>query len=1148
MSARLKTTAPVGPATTAPAASARSSLTTVRTALLQRACACGQVPGSGGKCDDCDKKNKDKVLQRVSTGGPQPSAVPGVVNQALSSPGRPLDTPTRSFMESRFGHDFGGVRVHDDSLAADSARAVNAKAYTVGNDIVFDRGQYNPSTQSGKHLLAHEPAHTVQQGGVHRYANDLRVGGAMDSHLEREADSVAQAVVGGPTAAPAPIVPVSSRVGGPVLSRAENDPASSNKPSPQESSADEAVRVWEDIPVSDPLSKICTHQSKLKPGIVSPNIRAYKVKEPLPVPKEKGPVAKLWEQRAAAGALESIIDTSGTPKSILKQERPDTDSLRKIWLARVGWTKEDASSNWQSAGGDKSKTFEPRAGKNTCEMDHVIELQIGGNNTTENILPLDREENGTSGRELFRYLKAKAEEIRSFTNVDQIILHFDNVAQVAPTCNICCQIAQKADSMAATVAAAKAEAGTQEFEPYEIKAGVSTSLQLPLGTTGKRKSNPKVAISDSENVTNKAGSTLIPGMILETLHLKSKGSDEVDAYLDTTNEKTRLPITVNKAKGKERTVTFTVNDARELKLSKKSEHPKIAFTFPYLSEGTITELHYDPASGLSGAGKIKPSLPLLNKLDLGIAFNPSEFKITVGIDPKKITPPFPGLKILEPELAMVLDPFKVTGSFKYEFSKGKKKIVYGDVKIETEGTEVVATGIVKASIPGVDEEKSEGKVFYRGGQWSGAIHIESTDIKLPGVKRGAVDAGFNNKGVTGGGELDLEIPGGHAANVSLKYKDEQWEFRGKGVFKIPRLDDTTVYISYDGEKFYGEGDTGFKFQGLKGKFKVKFAAKAGAERARFWGDGSLEFEKGRVKGSLAVKLNEKGKFSGTGTVKLLIREGMTAIGTITIDEEEKVKISGLLTFPTYPIFPRIPKDAESIDIFKIKPYRIPVPFLSFGPFGLKAQIRAGVIASYGIGPGELRNGYIKADFNPLEEQSDFDLEVGGQIHIPGFFRLTAYVAGGLVLDVFIAEAGGEIILSASLSLNADVKADLKMRYSSKEGFSAKGDLEMNLLLKLLMCLSAHAWASAGVWRFKVTTGKTWHLAAFPFVLGSIGVKTTKPLSYSSTNGLELPEFGFSDKPSFDGESAVKGAFGNVSGDESEGKPDATSECPAIPDE
>src|SRR5205085_9063629 len=90
---------------------------------------------------------------------------PPVVNEALSSTGRPLDEPTREFMESRFGHDFSRVRVHTGERAAGSARALNALAYTVGDDVVFGPGRYAPRTDAGRHLLAHELAHTIQQGG-----------------------------------------------------------------------------------------------------------------------------------------------------------------------------------------------------------------------------------------------------------------------------------------------------------------------------------------------------------------------------------------------------------------------------------------------------------------------------------------------------------------------------------------------------------------------------------------------------------------------------------------------------------------------------------------------------------------------------------------------------------------------------------------------------------------------------------------------------------------------------------------------------------------------------------------------------------------------------------------------------------------------
>jgi hypothetical protein len=88
---------------------------------------------------------------------------PAVVRTALKAPGQFLDPPTRAFMESRFGDDFSGVRVHTDAGAAGWGRAVHANAYAVGNHVVFGAGRYSPSTPSGKTLLAHELAHVVQQ-------------------------------------------------------------------------------------------------------------------------------------------------------------------------------------------------------------------------------------------------------------------------------------------------------------------------------------------------------------------------------------------------------------------------------------------------------------------------------------------------------------------------------------------------------------------------------------------------------------------------------------------------------------------------------------------------------------------------------------------------------------------------------------------------------------------------------------------------------------------------------------------------------------------------------------------------------------------------------------------------------------------------
>jgi hypothetical protein len=82
-----------------------------------------------------------------------------------SSGGQPLDPETRHFFEPRFEQDLGSVRIHTGDAGAESARAVNARAYTLGSDIVFGSGEYAPHTESGRHLIAHELAHVAQKRG-----------------------------------------------------------------------------------------------------------------------------------------------------------------------------------------------------------------------------------------------------------------------------------------------------------------------------------------------------------------------------------------------------------------------------------------------------------------------------------------------------------------------------------------------------------------------------------------------------------------------------------------------------------------------------------------------------------------------------------------------------------------------------------------------------------------------------------------------------------------------------------------------------------------------------------------------------------------------------------------------------------------------
>jgi hypothetical protein len=148
-------------------------------------------------------------------------------------------------MEPRFNHDFGRVRVHAGPLAAESARAVGAQAFTVGQDVVFNEGKYAPSTTEGKRLLAHELSHVVQQSGASS-RGDLKIGAENDAS-EREADQAAEHIVN----RGANDSPLQSIAPSPVkLARDEKEPADAGPPADNESN--------ESTELTDEDAKNCT--------------------------------------------------------------------------------------------------------------------------------------------------------------------------------------------------------------------------------------------------------------------------------------------------------------------------------------------------------------------------------------------------------------------------------------------------------------------------------------------------------------------------------------------------------------------------------------------------------------------------------------------------------------------------------------------------------------------------------------------------------------------------------------------------------------------------------------------------------------------------------------------------------------------------
>jgi hypothetical protein len=273
-----------------------SRMTIIPPLQRQRACGVG-----------CEEHEAEKTLQREVTGRSSPDAALPAVHEALRSPGRQLDHETRIFMESRFRHDFGNVRIFTDDTAALSAQAVAAIAYTVGEKIVFNRGQYSPDSDRGCRLLAHELTHVLQQvagvSGVPASGPTEETGDALEAEANRasvRASDAAQEKLGG--------TPPGSDMFGPRTSTHRTLPPESGLAlgATNLTVARQPLRIFGRAP-----SNLIQRQPIPVPGSQAPLAGPHTGMQPFPAPP---PVPLAWE-------LHELIKRA-TWKEIRKQTYP----------------------------------------------------------------------------------------------------------------------------------------------------------------------------------------------------------------------------------------------------------------------------------------------------------------------------------------------------------------------------------------------------------------------------------------------------------------------------------------------------------------------------------------------------------------------------------------------------------------------------------------------------------------------------------------------------------------------------------------------------------------------------------------------------------------------------------------------------------
>lgn len=1081
--------------------------------ILQRKCACGSAPA--GSCEGCNGKS---ALQRKAE-GTQATRIPPSVNRVLRRPGHPMDRDTRGFMESRFGRDFGGVRLHTDAEAARSAREIEAQAYTVGNQIVFGDGHYRPKTAKGQHLLAHELAHTVQQQGLQARSEAPLDVTSPGQALERQADQAANAALrGGP-------MPALGGASAPVVAMAPETSTGSDEKVPAPSTEG---NEWRELPANDQRRKrgitAEAGPSTSLPGAKGGgSVMAFRVGA-FRVPNAKGgKKARGAYQRALnAGALRATIAISGNEAHAadLSQGRANTPELRANWLRKVGWTEATAANNWSLlVGGNKQEgkqRFVPKVGDQTCDMDHVLELQVMGTNVDKNVQVLDPGPNRASGSKIASFLRELAQAayngIASDAKPNSVILHFTSVVpddDPEPVCGgcppegqpatSCCQVEQCATSPEGrkrtnSNASDTAEtAGPEGTTPFEIKAGgASATLHaLPAGSdTDLLKSGP----------ANATAAELIPGVLLGTLHRTSDKGGTLRGKLDDMpirgrKRGTRIPVNL---RGQPPKLEFAVDDETR-KLTLLTRRPQLAFTYPYLSRGTV-DLTYDPELGFSGLGKLTPSLPLLSSTTLAVELEPDSLRVRLETPAEKMKSPIPGFRFTRAELtALLLPEFKPEGVLAFEVGPQGRPIATGNMNVTADEGGLVLSGTLEAHLPRVDQAR--GEIMYRHGEWTGGITIASTQIRIPGIQSGQLNVGFTKKGVSVDGEAIAAIPGGNVVTFrAQRTKAGDYLYAGDATLRVPGLQPVNAHIQYDGRTFHGKASTGVNLGPLSGKVNLEYVADGDKGTSDLSGKGSLTIKKGRVNGTFTGKV-AKGVLTGEGHVQVKLTDKLVGQVGITLDERQHLRVSGgLVVSDPVQLFPRVPEGGGHKELFH-RSLDIPIVGITLGPLGaigLIARISVGFGVNYHFGPGTLDKIQLKVAFNPLENDMALTADGRAELYIPAYAGAYLRLRGALGLSAAIASLTGGIEASAELGLQGGARSAVDFHYE-KGGFSIEGVTRISAHPVFRLGLIANVIAEVGALEWR----KDWKLANFEVGSGwELGLEAK--IGYSSNTGVKLP--------------------------------------------
>jgi hypothetical protein len=1144
-------------------------------------------PKKGAKTARAQRKEAAGPAGATGTGSTAPDHVESAVSRMQADSSQRLDGGTRGFMEGRFGRDFSQVRIHRGSNAAQAATAIDARAFTVGNDIFFNRGQYNPHSQSGRELLAHELTHTVQQSGPAQ---------------ARAARRVAQRA--SPTTAPA--APAKAQTGD--TPKAEDVPTefASKKLDKASINLTPVKGPNAMLPGTITLPRLVLPKAGLvakgtggdadnlpakADGGAVPQIGASYTLDPVPA-RDSKVAAETWTAKAAPlhqakakAKLQDRVTKASSAKKV--EDQPvrahlggdayffklagSMDKSGPVLFGTIdSLATSDAITRPQWTRGSQNKAV-----KHAFDVDHNLELQLGGLDGYDNMWLLDSAFNQKVGGDIDRQINQQLDIV-----IDEIA-----AAKAIPDARKPGK-ARDARRTWRIVFSEVAEDAKSNVEYYwkrkHLADGAHIDLLDPMTeadmTTFGLKLDGKTVPAQVHIFPTENGGTR------RTLALNSKGDVQVRNPGDGEFLFKGVFVTGgtyhadNAKSGSGPMMTLCVNVMKtDSKAKSKADRKQIIER----REGSI-DVAAIPGLNISGVltrSTFNKDFKLLNVIPMcplvlsdigvnadgvlsGMGVVTSELDLLPGLKvPMSIHGDRVGLDFPIPDKGMAMGPFEVSqcalaltaseAGFGVEGSAhmSVRGLGEGDITGTVNGDDVMLTGTFALATdflnPGII---TIGYNVTRDELSASATLGLAKDKCPPGIVSANGVFNATKEGLDFSASLGLAAPL-TGAEVQVSYGKEKGLHIGAEniplpLSKVPAVKDATMSVDADRDpqsgawRFSGAGHALLAVPGATGAIEVSYLD------GLITVHGTGQIEKGPASGTLDVSitngtLDANGAVSGPPTDRITpwgkgsvtVKFGKVLSGTagITLTPDSRVILAGEIAMPpVYEVFPR--KDYKK-DLLRIAPPEFPIWGVSVAGVGVGvfAFVDARLAFNAFVGPGQIRDAKISATMD-LDKPEDATVHGHGEFFVPAFAGLSLDVGGGLRARVAVAYAEGRVGLTGELGIAADASAGLDVDWSRASGLAIETKLAAHARPKF--SLFANASVTVGVDLLVTDVSETF--GPWSKKLGEFGpdleLGVEMPVRWSEAKGLDLDIDQITvTKPSFDAPALMSGVFDALTG-------------------